>query len=126
MSKRDKKLQRLSSNPIDAWIPQNLQNMTIGNLLSDPDVEFRGGKGSLVMRRNIEGSRVTLRVDKREHYGEVSEFVVDRDMSREDRDRTIIDLRVNHKMTQQEIADKLDISQSGVSQILKRNKDKKK
>lgn len=124
MAKEDKELETVDSSPMDYWIPKKIQQASISDFMCDPDVEFRGGKGSLTLKRNIGNSRVTIRIEKQGPFGEIRQTVMDQNVSRAVRDEMIMRLR-DEGRTQQEVADIVGISQSGVSQILKRNEDKK-
>jgi len=125
MSKKDKEIVVQDSVPMSAWLPKSLQNVTLNELIDSQDIEFNGGPGHLMIKREIDGNRVILRVDKQDFYSEINQFVVNADLPRDERDKAIQDLRDKHNLTQQEIANRMGISQSGVSQILRRNKDKK-
>ena len=119
--KKNRDIEPVQGNPMDKWLPQKLRDTTINDLLQDPDIEFRGGKGSFTMRRNFEGNRLTIRVDKKANFQEVTQSVMDADTSREERDALVRSLRKQGR-TQQEIADVTGISQPGVSYILRKEK----
>lgn len=99
-----------------------LGNMTINNLLADPEVELHKKKDSVKIIKKNENLVITLEVQQRTGLNKTTLTHYEKSTSKEERRENIEKMYHEDKLTQAQIADIVGLTQPQVSAILKKNK----
>lgn len=106
-------------------VPDDVRGLTLGDLLNDPDVEFRGGRGHLVLQKDFPEQRVTFTIDRKPDFTRIEGTKYAKNGSRDKRDEMIAEM-VAKGRTQREAGEYFGLGQSRVSEILREQRAKKK